>query len=285
MRLYEHERAEARRGLVYGPNLTASSRCTLTTAVGGACTKARRRYSRPRPDPYRSPRGVVRDFSRKSRTRLQQTLCAMPKSHVGTGVLFVTLTYPAAYPGDWRRWKRQLDTWIKRLRRKFPRAAGVWKLEPQRRGAPHFHLIVIGVPFMAKQWVSETWYEVVGSHDARHLAAGTNVQLARSHRGVLSYAAKYVTKRQSLPADWQDGVGRWWGVFNRERLGITWQEARVSEGTYWGIIRCLRRLIAVRSGKRDRGPPRSYAGGMWAVLDDAQAVRVLACALRHPSAD
>lgn len=285
MRLYETYRAEARRGLVYGPYLTASSVCSLTTAVGGACTKARRRYSRPRADPYRPPRGSVREFSRKSRTRLQQTLCAMPKAHVGMGVLFITLTYPGAYPGDWHLWKRQLDNWLKRLRRRFPRAAGIWKLEPQKRGAPHYHLLVIGVPFIAKQWVSESWYEVVGSGDARHLAVGTNVQLARSHRGVIAYAAKYTAKRQELPDDWQDGVGRWWGVFNRERLGITWQEARISESTYWGIIRVLRKLIAVRSKTPIRGPPKSYAGGMWAVLDDAQAVRVLAVAMRHGGAD
>jgi len=251
----------------------------MSTAIGGACTKVRRRYSQPKPNPYQSPRGAIREFSRKSRTRLQQTLCAMPKRHVGTGVLFITLTYPSSYPGQWRLWKRQLDTWVKRLRRRWPRAAGLWKLEPQKRGAPHFHLLVVGVPFIAKQWVSASWYEVVGSQDARHLAAGTQVQLARSHRGVIAYAAKYTAKRQELPDDWQDGVGRWWGVFNREGLGITWEEYRLGENTFWGLVRTLRRLIAARSGRRARGPPRTYAGGMWAVLDDAQARRVFDCAV------
>jgi hypothetical protein len=224
----------------------------------------------------------VREFSRRSRTRLQQTLCAVPVAHVGRGLLFVTLTYPAHYPGDWQVWKRQLDTMAKRLRRKFPAFAGVWKLEPQKRGAPHFHLLVVGLPFLAKSWLSEAWYEVVGSGDPKHLAAGTNVQLARSHRGVVSYAAKYTAKRQALPADWQEGVGRYWGVHNRRGLGVVWKWAPLSEARFWQACRFTRRLIAHRRASQGRGPPRPASAGMWAVLPDWQALRIARCVLDTP---
>jgi len=206
---------------------------------------------------------------------LQQTLCAMPIAHVGRGLLFVTLTYPGRYPGNWPIWKRQLDTMAKRLRRKFPAFAAVWKLEPQRRGAPHFHLLVVGVPFLATAWLSQAWYDVVGSQDERHLNAGTNVQLARSHRGVVSYAAKYTAKRQELPAEWQDGVGRWWGVCNRKGIGIVWKWAPLSQPQYWQACRVVRRVIAHRSRAADRAPPRIAHAGMWAVLRDWQALRVV----------
>lgn len=272
---YERSRAEARRGLVYGPYLGAPPRASLTVAVGGACAKVRRKFLTPRPNPYRPPRGTVREFSRKSRTRLQQTLCAMPIDHVSRGVLFVTLTYPAKYPGEWAVWKRQIDNWLHRLRRRLPRSAGVWKLEPQTRGAPHFHLLMIGAPFMAKEWLSRSWYEIVGSGDPKHLAAGTNVQLARSHRGVVAYAAKYTAKRNELPADWQDGVGRYWGVFNRAGLGIAWDVNPLSQRDFYRVCRILRGLIARRKRAAGRGPPRVSSHGMWAVLRAPQAARIL----------
>jgi hypothetical protein len=267
-------RAEARRGLVYGPYLTARAVCSLTTAKGGACTKLRRKYCRPMPHTYQAPRGKVREFSRKSRTRLQQTICAIPIEHVGRGVLFVTLTYPSVYPGTWPVWKRQLDRWLKRLRRRLPRCAGVWKLEPQARGAPHFHLLLVGAPFMAKEWLSRSWYESVRSDDPRHLAAGTNVQLARSHRGVVAYAAKYVAKHQALPADWQEGVGRWWGVFNRAGLGIVWLSGPLTQAEFFAAVRAVRRLVAARQRQAARAPPRPAPGGTWAVARDTVAVRL-----------
>lgn len=243
------------------------------TAVGGRCTKIRRRFSALRQISGRSHRGLVREFSRKSRTRLQQTLCAMPVAHVSRGVLFITLTYPADYPGDWKRWKAQLNAWTDRLRRRLPRAAGVWKLEPQKRGAPHFHLLVVGVPFIAKQWISTSWYEVVGSHDPKHLTAGTQVQLARSHKGVVAYASKYTAKPERLPASWQHGVGRWWGAFNRAALGIAWEEMPITPWQFRQLARVFRRLVRSRSRHLPRPPPRTHAYGAWVVLSDEVAAR------------
>src|SRR6185312_12190428 len=112
-------RAEARDGLVYGPYLTERRAPSLISARGGACTKLRRPFARPRRQPPHATRGKVREFTRRSRTRLQQTLCAMPVAHVGRGLLFVTLTYPREWPGSWPVWKHHLDTMAKRLARKF----------------------------------------------------------------------------------------------------------------------------------------------------------------------
>jgi len=189
-------------------------------------------------------------------------------------MLFVTLTYPGSWAGDWQRWKTDLHNWRKRLFAKCPRAAFVWKLEPQKRGAPHFHLLVLGVPFIATAWLSQSWYEVVGSRDERHLRAGTQVQPVRSHRGVLSYAAKYTAKREQLPDDWQGGVGRWWGMYGREHIGIAWEWRPLSQPAFWRACRAAYRLIGSRYRQVGRGPPRRYSNGMWVVLDDRQAWRL-----------
>jgi hypothetical protein len=272
-------RAEARIGLVYGPNLTADSRCSISTARGGACTKLRRRYVRPLKQHRAGTRKPITDFTRKSRTRLQQTLCAIPKDQVIKGMLFITLTYPGVFPVNARVWKRDLDKFAKRFHRKYPPGAFVWKQEPQpKRHAPHYHLIVTGVRYIAKEWLSRAWYEVVGSGDPKHLVAGTQVQLVMSHRGVLSYAAKYTAKHQELPAEWQE-PGRWWGVVNREALGIHWVWARLTDYQFWCAVRITRNLLVTRNRQRGRAPPRPCHSGMWAVLPDWQALRIAECAL------
>jgi hypothetical protein len=206
-----------------------------------------------------------------------QTLCSIPIDHTARGILFITLTYPADFPGEWTEWKRHLDVWLHRVVRKFPRAAGVWKLEPQQRGAPHFHLLVLGVPFIAGTWLSRTWFEVVGSGDVRHLRAGTNVQLARSHKGVLAYAAKYTSKSDALPPGWRGGVGRFWGVFHRAALGIRYEEQPITQAQFYASTRILRSLISHRQRAAGRSPPRACSNGMWAVVRDVQAARILQC--------
>lgn len=79
---------------------------------------------------------------------------------------------------------------------------GLWKIEFQRRGAPHLHLLTalplaLGCvcvlvegeehPLDCKaegitKWVSRTWFEVVDSGDYRHLKAGTGIDWAESER-------------------------------------------------------------------------------------------------------
>lgn len=251
-------------------------RTSLSLAEGGNAVKVKRHYATPHIRDTRARRGTVRVFSRRSRTRLMQWLCSLPRDLVGRGLLFVTLTYPRAYPGDWHVWKAQLRAWFERLRRRLPAAGATWKLEPQKRGAPHFHLLVVGAPFMAKDWLSRSWYEVVNSGDQRHLRAGTQVQLAHSHRGVLAYAAKYTAKANELPADWQDGVGRYWGVFGRAHFGVSLVWFWLTEREFWTVERLFRRLVAAREPARPRAPPRYLPGGTWAVLADTHALRILA---------
>jgi len=61
---------------------------------------------------------------------------------------------------------------FKRLARTFPDFVRDLKLELINNGRPTLHLVVMGVPFLARQWLSRAWYQIVGSDDPRHPELG-----------------------------------------------------------------------------------------------------------------
>lgn len=189
-------------------------------------------------------RGAIKNYSRASRRRLMRTMGKIDTRQIP---VFVTLTYPAEYPQASITWKNHLNAFDRRLRRRFPRAAFGWKLEPQRRGAPHFHLLVWNVDYcLLKLWAGRAWYEVVKSGDAKHLRAGVRVEQIRSWRGVKSYAAKYLGKVQELPEGWE-APGRIWGFRHSE--DIPWAAAvrlHVTDRQAARLMRCLRRYAHLR---------------------------------------
>jgi hypothetical protein len=190
-------------------------------------------------------RGNVQTFSRRSRSRLLKT-CSQIDREASQRALCITLTWPGD-PATWTgQYKRQLDVWAKRLHRRCPRASFVWKLEWQRRGAPHYHLLVYGVPFIAHQWVARSWYESVGSQDQQHLGAGTEVRQVRSYRMAVSYAAKYLGKVEST-AEADDHPGRYWGVVGRRSLPSRVVQRSLDARGASRLARVLRGLCRART--------------------------------------
>lgn len=194
-----------------------------------------------------SKRKAISGFSSASRLRLLR-LCASIREDALP--LFITLTYPREWPADPALWKRHLDTFTKWLRRRCPETSGIWKLEPQKRGAPHFHLMVWEAGYVPHQTVAQRWYEIVGSNDPRHLYAGTRVEAIRSRNGVMLYASKQYMGKE---IEGFTGVGRFWGIFNRRSLPISATMAfEVRESALVHVRRVFRRLMQSR-GKRVRG--------------------------------
>tara|TARA_Y100001933_G_scaffold265286_1_gene340164 strand:- start:29586 stop:30521 length:936 start_codon:yes stop_codon:yes gene_type:complete len=211
-------------------------------------------------------RGEVKGFSKNARRRLIRKVGSIDREALQCMPIFITLTYPGEWPSDPKQWKKHLDTWAKRLKRRYPNACAIWKLEPQKRGAPHYHLILLNVPHVSKYWLTESWYEVVGSGDERHLRAGTNIQLIRSWRGCMSYAAKYTAKViEELPEGWEK-VGRMWGIIGRANLPITVIRFAVDKALFLRIRDFLWFCIG--------GPPEGWIqfddDGMTAMIDWGQ---------------
>jgi len=64
-------------------------------------------------------RGSITEFSRESRMRLLKAVCKL--EIVPENCLFMTLTYPAEFPGDAETINAHYAAFVKRLRRSFPR--------------------------------------------------------------------------------------------------------------------------------------------------------------------
>lgn len=193
-------------------------------------------------------RGDCKGFGSRSRSRLMRSLAKVRTE--GMISYFITLTYPSVWSDDWKVWKRDLKVWRDRLVRHWPMVAGgVWRVEFQRRGAPHFHLILWCSselplePF--KTWLSQSWYEVVASGDTKHLRAGTQVRRLDGRRAIRIYVSKYVAK---VPDGLQpDGWGRNWGFFGKESLDDSaYLEADVTDNEYVMLRRIIRRWVAAR---------------------------------------
>jgi hypothetical protein len=184
----------------------------------------------------------------------------------------LTLTYPASFPRDGLVFKddlRQMCQWLKRRG-----VAGLWYLEFQDRGAPHFHLYLTGrVPF---HQVAQAWYRIVGSGDPRHLVAGTRIEAIRQPHAVAVYAAKYATKavQKDVPAEVVN-VGRFWGLFGGLKpepdavisgelsgavpLVVDEETGEFSEGV--GVAQVVRVLRSLWGSYRRRRGLRSWPDG------------------------
>jgi hypothetical protein len=199
-------------------------------------------------------------FSKNSRRRLLFTMCKMKRGNVP---LFVTLTYPSVFPdpvNDRVVYKKHLEHFFERLERRFPGVAVLWRLQFQKRTAPHFHLFVWGVDYVRLlMCVSKMWFETVGSGDVKHLSAGTRVEKLRSWRGAMGYAARYLS---DVDENFNGFVGRWWGV--KGRVNLPWAVfvvACVSPKNAQTLIRYFRRYAHLKT--------RDYMG-LTIICDAAQ---------------
>lgn len=164
-------------------------------------------------------RGKIKGFSQASRLRLMRTIAKVRRD--AELPCFVTLTCPDDFPSP-REFKDYLDTFFKRFTRRFPEGGMIWKLEPQKRGAPHAHILAWGVDLGDLMiFTPQAWFEIAGGGDPKHLAwhwgrcgHGNKhcVQKVQSFQGVRFYASKYLSKT-FVTAGWDKlWTGRYWGV-------------------------------------------------------------------------
>ena len=173
--------------------------------------------------PKGGKRGKITGFSFASRRRMMYTLAKVRRDAIKPD--FVTLTYPNIFPSPIES-KKHLDNFIRRLRRAFPSAGFIWKLEPQKRGAPHYHLMVWGCEEKElSDFVPLAWHEIAGGGDQIHLLwhegkLGNRHCVSRvtSQEHMMRYASKYLGKTFEV-AGWDDiYTGRFWAVVQKQNI-------------------------------------------------------------------
>jgi hypothetical protein len=192
-------------------------------------------------------RGKVTEFSAAARRRLKETFGMFERSALALAHV-VTLTYPAEFPApdDHQVYKRHLHTFQQALRRRWAECSGVWKLEFQKRGAAHYHLILFGLEAASieeiRAWFRESWYRIAHKGDKNEGVAGTQVDTVKSAGGIMSYLAKYLSKGdQTMPGNF---TGRYWGKHNEKDLPLAEiTETEVSAEQANRIRRVARRKV------------------------------------------
>lgn len=199
-------------------------------------------------------RGGIKGFSIQSRRRLMELIATVKRD--AELPCFVTLTYPNEFPTV-QRSKRDLKVFLQRFDRKFPQSGKIWKLEPQQRGAPHFHMLVWGPDQLDLfAWVVNNWFDIAGNGDIKHRkfhlgqlkGSQKCVTKVKSFRGVWSYASKYIGKTFEV-AEWGNlWTGRFWGVSGREFIPTASKaEINLSKIQVTQIMRLQRRFMHMKS--------------------------------------
>jgi hypothetical protein len=205
-------------------------------------------------------RGPIQGFSAASRRRLIDKMLLFPwsefvdsdKHRPQADCVLLTLTYPAQYPSHFEIHKRHLDSFHKRLgRARDSGFAAFWRLEYQRRGAPHYHILIAfdqQVSVRALQdWARRAWFEVVDSGDRRHLDHGVDVRPVYQPAGGPGALVRYLVKYLGKLDESTGHTGRCWGEWGE--MPEACRCATVFE-TREGFVEFLRRVR--RWGKRSR---------------------------------
>lgn len=178
--------------------------------------KVQQRYVTDKP-PVRAKRGKITKFTAASRRRLMDKLNRLDWS---SPVAFCTTTYGQVWPSP-AVFKNHVRVFGQRLQRIGLRIvdeaeylsemwqgeynlSGIWKMEPQKRGAPHAHFFIFGLPGMSQEqlrWlIAWTWALVVGeqywdkSDPFCWKVPMCDAQWLTSKKDAIGYAAKYMAK-------------------------------------------------------------------------------------------
>lgn len=227
-------------------------------------------------------RGRVSVFSPESRHRLFVLLHQLKFERV----TFCTLTYPAEFPTESRVYKAHLKEYRRRWERLYGACRAVWRLEFQKRGAPHYHIMYLDAPHIPILDWCKLWSDVIHTEDENHRKIGVDVKLVTgsTERGlIVSYLAKYVGKVDDTNvSERSEKPGRWWGKWNIEEVAPA--EYEVSD---WEAESIVSYALSTRRGGSSWKPANptictvfgdSMGGGKWSenlhrLMDEAERAK------------
>jgi len=192
----------------------------------------RKKSATTMPKTRRAERGEIVEFSERAQLRLIHFV----RNCEADFYSMMTLTYPNIET-DGKIVKQHLEKFRRAFLRKFPEEVGVWFLEFQKRGAPHYHILCsldlrkVGAVVTREnrlrrgdtnarsyrtvnpleKWLARSWYEIVGSGKKAHLRVGVRWEVLEKPDAALYYAGARRGKpwQKKVPKEYRNPGGCW----------------------------------------------------------------------------
>lgn len=191
-------------------------------------------------------RGAIRGWSKSSVRRLRETL--FNKWIPDSTVFGLTLTVPwKDFPEDvGKEFRACLNRFKVSFCRRYPNSAFVYRIELQKRKAPHIHAVL----HLAKKdgafdagEMSLLWFRATplfGGSASSFIRYGVDSKpLDGGGDNLMRYLCDHASKKKQAQMGWQ---GRQWGVIGSKNLSQRWSEEMPplptprAEGFFWRLI-------------------------------------------------
>jgi hypothetical protein len=157
----------------------------------------------------RGKRGIITNFSSGSRKRLRFTAANAEPGLISQ----FGMTYHNRVPSG-EECKRDLDNFLKCVRRAYRSIKYLWILEFQKRGTVHFHLwLTVPVTYSLHQFLAGKWNDIAEPGNEEHLRVHIHPKnfIPWEMRSA-GYLAKYLDKEHQKRVPSHFDVGRFWGA-------------------------------------------------------------------------
>lgn len=168
----------------------------------------------PRPLTLRK-RSCIKQFTKRARFRLFASMAKI-KRNLDFQPIFITLTYHHGHEQKTKSTKSQLHHFLVQLRNYDPTVEFIWRFEFQKRGAPHYHLIIFpgNPPFGIDEEsygirISNIWHGIADPNSRAHAQYGCKIVHIDSYRKACAYLSKYIAKTPEEETEHE--VGKHWG--------------------------------------------------------------------------
>lgn len=239
--------------------------------------------------PQVKPQRSITSWSRKSRSRMLETLNAIDYGPMFADGARIPAMLTLTYPGEWLAVApdgKTVKAQLKALRKRYELHYGepflaVWKLEFQHRGAPHVHMlirpphdVINGRTF--REWINANWVDIVDHPDAvqraLHHNSGRAARLdfneglkCSDPRRIAVYFSKhgaFAAKeyQNCVPEAWQEpgkGPGRFWGYWGLKPRRVT---VGVTPATGVAAARIMRKWSHAQGTSHEVRAPRTAGG-------------------------
>lgn len=160
-------------------------------------------------------RGVITNFSDRSRHRMQKLIAMLEVDKLDFPI-FNTLTFHNLSQISASKSKYFLAQYCKKIKRIYPESAWIWRMEYQKRGTIHFHLILflstknkVELTEYKKNQLNSFWHSVTREISEHHLHYGCHFTKIKDFKHLMIYVSKYTCKIDNSNQTKQDG--RHWG--------------------------------------------------------------------------